>query len=81
MAIRTSAIISGTVIRSSSRTIKREGKPDLTFVNVLVIGDHTMADCTLADGLTTPENGKKINARVEIDVYRDEDQLRLVEFI
>lgn len=81
MAIATSAIVQGTVTRVHSRTVTREGKSDLVFRNVLIIGEHTLAEVTLSDALTMPKVGDKISGRVTIDVYRDNDQLRLEEYI
>lgn len=81
MAISTSAIVDGTAQRVTQRVVKRDGKPDLTFRNVLIIGEHTLAEVTLADQLAAPLVGEVIRGRVTIDVYRDNDQLRLEEYL
>jgi len=82
MSVKTSAIVLGTVARVSSRTLpKTETRGELTFVNVLVVGDDSLADLTLGRDVTPPAVGTFIVARVEVGVFRDDDQITLVDYI
>lgn len=81
MAVKTNAIVQGIVTRITHRDIPREGKDTLHFTNVLIVGDNTLADCTLGRGVSEPTYGEFVTAVVEIDVYRDDDQITLIEYI
>lgn len=82
MAITTSLIVEGTVVRSSTRTLPAtEKRGALVFNNVLIVGDDCMADCTLDRSLDLRDFtvGTVLRARVEVGSYRDEDSVTLVE--
>lgn len=82
MSIATRLVIDGNVANISTRevTVKATGEK-LTFTNVLVVGPNCLADCTLGNDVAVPEMGKRIQAQVEVGVYRDDDQIRLVKYL
>jgi hypothetical protein len=88
MAIKSNAIIQGVATRITERKIAaRPASPGvaareaMSFVNVLVVGDYTLADVTIGRGVEAPTRGEFITALVEIDVYREDDQMTIVEYI
>lgn len=88
MAIKSNAIIQGVATRITERKFPARAasagvaaREALTFVNVLVVGDYTLADVTIGRGVEPPTRGEFITALVEIDVYREDDQVTLVEYI
>lgn len=82
MSIKTSALVIGKVIRVSSRTIPAtKDREALTFTNVLVLGGDTLADVGTGRDVAVPNEGEFIIARVEVGVYRDDDQLTITEYL
>lgn len=83
MAVKTNAIIEGIVSRVSVRSYAAiEGKREAgTMTDVLVVGDYTLAMCTLGRGVATPALGEFITALVEIDVFREDDSVKIVQYI
>lgn len=82
MSVKTTAIVVGTVARVESRevTVKATGEK-LTFTNVLVIGNDTLADVQIGRDLGVPKQGAVIAGRVAISVYRDDDQMVLEQYL
>lgn len=82
MAVKTNAIIQGVVARVSKRDIPaKDDRAAMSFTNLLVVGDYTLADVTLGRGVEAPGVGQMITALVEVDVYRQDDQITLIEYI
>lgn len=88
MAVKTRAIISGTVLSVTTREGMTKGDPDkgvkpkpYRIVTALVVGPNTLIECTIDDALTDPTEGEVIQGEVVIDVYRAEDQARLVKYL
>jgi hypothetical protein len=83
MAVKTNAIVEGVVSRVTQRAYPAiEGKREAgTITEVLVVGDYTLASCTLGRGVEVPTHGQFITALVEIDIYRDDDSVKIVEYI
>lgn len=82
MAIASQVIVEGSVIRMESRTVKKkDGSGDITFNTALVVGEHCMAQVSIPDGHELPKPGFKGRALVEVSVYREDDQMRLIQWI
>ena len=81
MAVATRSIIEGTVIQITVRDVTSKAGDKLKFTNVLVVGDFTLCDATLGRDVGVPKVGDKIRAQVEVSVFRDEDQIRLLQYI
>lgn len=82
MAVKTTAIIEGTVIRQTVRDLPAKGdRAAMQFVNVLVVGDNCMADARVGRDLVPPKQGEKIRARVVVDTYRDDDQITIEAYL
>lgn len=82
MAIKSNLIADGIVTRIDRRTIPKTDKRDeMTFVSVLIVGDDTLVNATLGRGVKEPTFGEYVRARIEVDVFRDDDQCTLVEYL
>lgn len=82
MAISATAVIEGTVIRTSVReiTAKATGQ-QFTFTNMLVIGEDTLVDVRIPDGEVVPVAGAEIKARVKVSSYRNEAEFELDAYL
>lgn len=83
MAVKTNAIIEGTVVRITSRGgTTKEGKP-WSRTSLLVVGDNTLADAALAQSLVgnIPPVGTIVRGVIEVGVYRDDDSVEIIEWL
>lgn len=82
MSVKTTAIVIGRVARIDTRevTVKATGEK-LTFTNVLLIGNDTLADVQIGRDLGVPKQNDLIAGRVAISVYRDDDQMVLEQYL
>lgn len=82
MAVKTNAIIEGAVMRVSTRSGETNEGKRWTRTNLLVVGDYTLADVIVrGDDFALPSVGDMVRGVVEIDVYRDEDNCQLVQWL
>lgn len=85
MSVKTTAIVIGRVARIDSREVTIKQGPNagdkLTFTNLLIIGNDTLADVQLGRDLGLPKSGDLIAGRVAISVYRDDDQMVLEQYL
>ena len=86
MSLSTKLLVHGRVANVAHReiTATKEGPnkgKKYTFTDVTVIGDFSLAEFRLADGLGVPELGQTITGLVEIGVYRDDDQSTLLTYV
>lgn len=80
MAVTTNLLIEGVVVRTSKRELPATSeRAALTFHNALIVGDDCLADVSIGRGVEVPVVGTPIRGRVEVNVYRSEDQVTLVE--
>jgi len=80
VAVKTQAIVEGVVTRIQTRSGEKDGKK-WSMTNVLLVGDHTLADVTIGRDLKAPGYGELVVGLVEIDVYRNDDAVTLIEYI
>lgn len=84
MSLGTSAILEGNVMRVASRTIKRKADGAEFVINTFVLfGQHCQAEVRVNtdSGQKMPEVGKPVRCRVDISVYRDDDEISLGEYL
>lgn len=88
MSVNTTVIIEGFVSRVSVREIPaRAAAPGVAareamqFTNVLVVGDYTLADCTLGRDVSVPPQGTFITAEATVSTFRDDDQITIQRYI
>lgn len=85
MAVQTNVIVLGRVARVSVREGKikngaRQGEP-YKITSVLIIGSVVTAQCELNEALGIPEVGALVAARASVGVFREDDQLRIEEWV
>lgn len=81
MAVKTLAIIEGVCMRVENRSGTTTKGEAWAMTSVLIVGDDTLCQATLARGLSAPGVGEMIRAQVEIGVYRDDDSVTLVKYL
>lgn len=83
MSVASRVIVEGKVIQTSSRSINPKSDPTKTIVfrNALIVGDACIADIAFPDGVELPKEGTSIRAQVEVGTFRDDDTLRLVQYL
>lgn len=81
MAVKTLAIVEGAVMRIEKRSGKTKDDKDWAMTQVLIVGDDTLCQATLARGVTEPGQGEYIRAQIEVGVYRDDDSVTLVKYL
>lgn len=81
MSLSTRLIVQGKVAAVTSRTITTKAGDELTFTNVILIGDNCLADVQLGRGMVAPEIGALVAGVVEVGVYRDDDQHVLQSYL
>ena len=81
MSLPTAVILQGIVSRIDVRegTAAASGKP-YRIVTAIVVGDRTMGAVTLPDDITLVK-GASVTLLCEVSTYRDDDQLRAVEWL
>lgn len=78
MAVATKAIVEGQVVSVNVRKgVSKRTSEKYEMIEVLIIGENTLANCTLGQGVNAPEVGAKVRGRVVISVYGQEDQTKL----
>lgn len=82
MAVKTSLIAEGVVVRVSERsvTVKATGEV-LTFVNALIVGDVCMVEAQISRDIEPPKKGQEVRCRISVGVYRDDDQTVIEEWL
>lgn len=80
MAIKTRLQAHGIVQSVSTRSGEKDGTA-WTLTNVLIIGDGTICDATLARGVNSPAEGTEVHALVEVDVFRQSDAVTIVRWL
>lgn len=84
MSVSSSAIGEGIVSRLSSRTVvsNKTGTP-ITYVfrSFLLVGDHTMLEIRVPDGIDLPAKGAKLRCSVVLSSYKDDDEATLDEYL
>jgi len=80
MAVKTQALVEGTVMRTQTRSGTKDGNA-WSMTNLLIIGDKCLADATVARGLEVPPDGTLVRGVLEIGVYRDDDSVTVVEWL
>lgn len=86
MSVATTAIVEGSVARVSSRTVKVKAGAnagnEITFTSMFVVGPYTVANVRInTDAFELPKIGAQIRAMVEVSVYRDDDEVSLMEYL
>ncbi len=82
MAVATKAIVEGSVLAISKKSgVSKKSGEAYEMIEVLIIGEFCLANCTLDKGVKLPEVGQKVRARVEVSVYGGEDQTRLLGWL
>lgn len=82
MAVKTTAIVEGNVIRADSRSFKTKAGEDMTIDSVLIVGQFCIANVRVdTRTFKLPDIGKPIRIQVEVDTYRDDDQMALVAYL
>lgn len=81
MSLPTTVILQGTVSRLDVREglAKESGKP-YRIVTAVVVGDQTMGAVTLPDEISLAK-GQRVTLLCEVSTFRDDDQLRAVEWL
>lgn len=81
MAVKTQALIEGVVTRVNTRSGTTAAGKDWERTNILVVGDNTLADVTVAQGLALPPKGTAVKGVIEVGVYRDDDSVEVIEWL
>lgn len=86
MAVTQTAIIEGVVARVSSRQINFTDKStgerrSMNIVNFLVIGDDTLAEVRVPEGMSPPVQGKPVRARVALGAYNGQPECNLDAYL
>lgn len=83
MSLSSTAIMEGTVVRLSSRTVqKKDGSGPITFNSFTLFGDECQGEISInLDVHAAPAKGDVITCRVKISTYRDDDQLELDAYL
>lgn len=78
MSVATQVIVQGTVGRITERKglAKESGNP-YRIVEAFIVGPICVANVTLADGIELRQ-GENVSLHCEIDIYRNDDQVRAV---
>jgi len=82
MAIASKVTVTGNVIRIDTRSGKRKSDGEAYTINTaLIVGPANLAEVTIPDALELPVVGKAVSLLVEVNVFRDDDQLRALEYL
>lgn len=82
MAIASKVTVTGNVVRIDTRSGKRKSDgADYKINTALIVGQHNLAEVTIPDNLDLPPVGKPVSLLVEVNVFRDDDQLRALEYL
>lgn len=83
MAVKTLAIAQGAIMRVEGREGTRGDGTPWKMVNVLIVGDNTLCQGTLARDLmgNVPSVGDVVAAQIEVGVYRDDDSVQIVKWL
>lgn len=83
MAISSKVIVKGSAVRIETREGKTKDDKPWKRHNVLIVGPACIAEVTFqGDGaLKLPEVNKPVELLVEVDVFRDDDTLRAIEYL
>lgn len=79
MSVVTTAIVEGNVAKISTREVTARATGEkLTFTSMLVVGEHCIANVRVnTERFELPKIGAPVRGRVEISVYRDDDEMSL----
>lgn len=80
MAVKTNAIVEGEIVRRSERSGKN-ANGDWKLVELLIVGDHTLANVVLGRDVPEPPKGASVRGVIEVGVYRDDDSVTLIEWL
>ena len=81
MSLSTTVIVVGKVTRLNVRegVAAATGKP-YKITSAIIVGDQTMGEVTLPDSIVL-QNGQGVTLLCEVSTFRDDDQLRAVEWL
>lgn len=84
MALKTTALVEGDLIRVQTRSIKRKSDgEEFIFRDALIIGENTLISVRVPDELVDdlPPVGEPLRGRVAFDTFRDDVQASLEEVL
>lgn len=84
MALKSTVIAHGKVIRTKSREVKAKDGREFIFTNAVIVGDNTMVDVRVPDDLVLQFRdyvGEDITAVIELSTYRDDVEASIVEVL
>lgn len=85
MSVSTRVILQGKVVASSTRSgvsLKDPANPKpWSFDTVFIIGEHTVAEAQLGDGVAAIPVGSTVTAVAQLGVYAGDDSVTLVQLL
>lgn len=84
MSLKTTLIASGRIIRINSRDVQTKDGREFTFMNAVIVGEHTIIDVRVPDDLAViflQNVGEEVTALVELSIYRDDVQAQALSVV